>query len=214
MMWFDILNTVVVVVVVSQPKQSRPAHCCTLSPSSFSQPVAPRRVLCNAASERANALPRACVCVCVCMCVCVGWQPANGRRANSLWPMSATEKEQALGVVWRGSLADYKSIGRPLRASHTQRSTAGHPHCLHTCESVAGFRRSCLSRGRRHEMLLLCGTSFLHWVNMSHLSSRVEPHWWSLLAGRSCIELQPVACSWGIDPPWIATCIELRPGHV
>ena len=26
---------------------------------------------------------------------------------------------------------------------------------------------------------------------MSHLSSRVEPHWWS-------IELQPAACSWGM----------------
>ena len=48
------------------------------------------------------------------------------------------------------------------RSRHTQRSTAGHPHCLHTGESVAGFRRSCVSRGRRHEMPLLCGTSLLH----------------------------------------------------
>ena len=28
---------------------------------------------------------------------------------------------------------------------------------------------------------------------MSHLSSRVGPHWW-------CIVLQPVACSWGMGP--------------
>ena len=28
---------------------------------------------------------------------------------------------------------------------------------------------------------------------MSHLSSRVEPHWWST-------ELQPAACSWGMGP--------------
>ena len=52
----------------------------------------------------------------------------------------------------------------PLRIAirHTQRSTAGHPHCLHTGEGVAGFRRSCVSRGGRHEFVLLCGISFLH----------------------------------------------------
>ena len=35
---------------------------------------------------------------------------------------------------------------------------------------------------------------------MSHLSSRVEPHWWSLTCRTSCIELQPVACFWGMGP--------------
>ena len=56
-------------------------------------------------------------------------------------------------------------------------TTAGHPHCLHAGGSVAGSAGCVAPRGRRHELLLLWGPSFLHWVNMSHLSSRVEPHW-------------------------------------
>ena len=86
---------------------------------------------------------------------------------------------------------------------YTQQTTAAYPHCLHV--GVAGTAGRVVPCGRRPELLLLWGPSFLHWVNMSHLSSRVEPHWWSLLAGRSCIELQPVACSWGWGLHWIAT---------
>ena len=42
-----------------------------------------------------------------------------------------------------------------------QQTTAGHPHCLHT-ESVAGFAGRVAPCGRRHELLLLWGPSFLH----------------------------------------------------
>ena len=78
--------------------------------------------------------------------------------------------------------------------------TAGHPHCLHAGVGVAGPAGCVAPRGRRHELLLLWGPSFLHWVNMFHLCSRVGP-----TGGWSCIELQPVACSCGWAKHWIAT---------
>ena len=59
---------------------------------------------------------------------------------------------------------------------------------IHTGGSVAGSVGRVAPRSRRHELLSLWGSSFLHWVNTSHLSSRVESHWCST-------ELQPVACS-------------------
>ena len=57
---------------------------------------------------------------------------------------------------------------------------------------MAGSVGRVAPHGRRHELLSLWGPSFLHWVNTSHLSSRVESHW----PDEPSIELQPVACSW------------------
>ena len=50
----------------------------------------------------------------------------------------------------------------PPGERHTQQTTAGHPHCLHAGVGVAGPAGCVVPRGRRHELLLLWGPSFLH----------------------------------------------------
>ena len=92
---------------------------------------------------------------------------------------------------------------------HTQQTTAGHPHCLHAGGSVAGSAGRVAPRGRRHELLLLWGPSFLHWVNMSHLSSWVEPNWWSL----PCWTVLHWIATSGMFLGYGWACIQLRPGH-
>ena len=57
---------------------------------------------------------------------------------------------------------------------------------------MAGSVGRVAPRDRRHELLSLWGPSFLHIVNTSHLSSRVESHW----PDEPSIDLQQVACSW------------------
>ena len=93
---------------------------------------------------------------------------------------------------------------------HTQRTTAGHPHCLHTGENVAGFAgRACLVAGGTRCCCCAGLCFFTEWTCLTWAAK------WSpagvLLAGRFCIELQPVACSWGIVAPAFS-CDQDMPG--
>ena len=64
----------------------------------------------------------------------------------------------------------------PSLSSLTQ-TTAGTPTAWMADGSVADCQGHVMPCGRRHELLLLWGPSFLHWVNTSHLSSQVESRW-------------------------------------
>ena len=113
----------------------------------------------------------------------------------------------SLDKLW-DSCRDIPNIttSRPVHAYTADDSRA--PPLLTHRRKCGRLRRSCVSRGRRHEMLLLCGTLFLHWVNMSHLSSQVEPSWclacWTVLHW--------IAAS-GMFLGYSCACIQLRPRH-
>ena len=107
--------------------------------------------------------------------------------------------------LWSDTHVTDESWSTAWYRPHRITSTAGHPHCSHASGSVAGSAICVASRGRRHELLLLWGPSFLHRVNMSHLSSWVEPHWWSLTCRTVLHWIATSGMFLGSGLHWIAT---------